>query len=206
MFASWFRSGLLVIPLLTAGCVFSGFFPRATPSESPESGDVIPADDRSAPAAVSPRARELFEQARAVWDEDDVCRQPATAVAWLDAALEVQPDYAEALIWRGRALGESGYEEDAFDDLTRAIRLRASALAYAERGLIGLRLGNVQGAERDLERALGLDGGEPHAYVYRAALRFTRNQTDQACSDLAAACANGLCLPQEKAVREGLCR
>lgn len=206
MCVSWFRAGLLAALLLTTGCVFPGFSPRVPSPESPESGGGIVADGVAARVAVSPRARELFEQARAVWDGDDVCRQPAAAVAWLDAALEVQPDYAEALVWRGRALGEGGYGEDAFDDLTRAIRLQASALAYAERGLIGLRLGNVQGAEHDLERALDLDDGEPRSYVYRAALRFTREQAEAACSDLAAACARGMCLPQENAAREGLCR
>ena len=180
MFASWFRT---------------------TESES-----AVGSDDASPRAAVSPRARELFEQARSEWDEHDVCRQPSAAVAWLDAALEVQPDYVDALIWRGRALSESGYLEDAFDDFTRAIRLQASALAYAERGLVGLRLGNVRGAERDMERALSLDDDEPRTYVYRAALRFTQERREQACSDLTEACSRGLCLPREKAVREGLCR
>lgn len=202
MLSSWFRYGLLTTLLLTAGCVFPGFSPRTASPEMEASSGL---DGASVSPALSPRARELFERARAVWDENDVCRQPAIAAAWLDAALEVQPDYAEALLWRGRALGESGYLEDAFDDLTRSIRLQPTALAYAERGLIGLRLGNDQGAERDLNRALNLHEGEPRIYVYRAALRFTRNQANEACADLAAACAHGLCLPREKAAREGLC-
>ena len=153
MFASWFRTTVCAVLLLTAGCVFPAFSFRPAPSESLESESAVGSDDASPRAAVSPRARELFEQARSEWDEHDVCRQPSAAVAWLDAALEVQPDYVDALIWRGRALSESGYLEDAFDDFTRAIRLQASSLAYAERGLVGLRLGNVRGAERDMERA-----------------------------------------------------
>ena len=206
MFASWFRTTVCAVLLLTAGCVFPAFSFRPAPSESLESESAVGSDDASPRAAVSPRARELFEQARSEWDEHDVCRQPSAAVAWLDAALEVQPDYVDALIWRGRALSESGYLEDAFDDFTRAIRLQASALAYAERGLVGLRLGNVRGAERDMERALSLDDDEPRTYVYRAALRFTQERREQACSDLTEAWSRGLCLPREKAVREGLCR
>ncbi len=186
MFASWFRTTVCAVLLLTAGCVFPAFSFRPAPSESLESESAVGSDDASPRAAVSPRARELFEQARSEWD--------------------VQPDYVDALIWRGRALSESGYLEDAFDDFTRAIRLQASALAYAERGLVGLRLGNVRGAERDMERALSLDDDEPRTYVYRAALRFTQERREQACSDLTEACSRGLCLPREKAVREGLCR
>lgn len=202
MIAVWLRAGLCAALCLTAGCsLFDFHSDSATPQ--PEEGAAAPED---AGPHVSPRARELFELARSEWDEQDQCRDPAAALGWLDAALQLQPDYAEALIWRGRALSESGYLEDAFDDLTRAIRARPSALAYAERGLTGLRLGNAPGAGRDLERALSLDEGEPRAYVYRAALRFTRGEAQQACSDLAKACARGLCLPHEKAVGEGLCR
>lgn len=184
---------------LTGGCVFPWFSAEVESPAGPEQAE-------QTPLRVSPRARELFEQARALWNEDDVCLQPDAAAAWLDAALEVDPDYAEALLWRGRALADGGYLEDAFDDLTRSIRLQATALAYAARGLTGLRLGNVQGAERDVETAIQLDGREPHAYVYRAALHFVREESDQACADLAAACERGLCVPHRKAVTEGLCR
>lgn len=203
MIAFWLRVGLCAVVCLTAGC--SLFDVRSDPAaHQPEDGTVTPGDASPHPH-ISPRARELFELAHSVWDEQDQCRDPFVAIGWLDAALHVQPDYAEALIWRGRALSESGYLEDAFDDLTRAIRIQPSALAYAERALTGLRLGNVQGAERDLERAFSLDGSEARTYVYRAALRFTRGEDQQACSDVAAACARGLCLPREKAVSEGLC-
>ena len=201
MIAVWLRVGLCAAVCLTAGCSLFDFHSDPAAHE-PEKGAA--AEDPG--PQVSPRARELFELARSEWDEQDQCRDPAAAIGWLDAALQLQPDYAEALIWRGRALSESGYLEDAFDDLTRAIRSRPSALAYAERGLTGLRLGNAPGAGRDLERALSLDDGEPRAYVYRAALRFTLGEEQQACSDLAKACARGLCLPHEKAASEGLCR
>lgn len=204
MMRAWLRGGLVGLLLLTAGCVFPWFSPDVEPPAA--SGPTPPEDGAAQPPRVSVRARELLDQARTMWNEEDVCIQPDAAAAWLDAALEVQPDYAEALLWRGRALTESGYLEDAFDDLTQSIRLYPTALAYACRGLVGLRLGNLPGAERDLESATRLDEAEPRAYVYRAALRFVQNQPQQACADLAAACARGLCAPEEKAVREKLCR
>lgn len=204
MITLWLRTGLCAVMCLTAGCSLLDFCSDTT-AQQPAEGTAIP-EDASPQPHVSPRARELFELARAVWDERDQCRDPSAAIGWLDAALQIQPDYGEALIWRGRALSESGYLEDAFDDFTLAIRIRPSALAYAERGLTGLRLGNVPGAERDLERALSLDEAEARAYVYRAALRFTQDEAPRACSDLAQACAHGLCFPREKAVSQGLCR
>lgn len=202
MRALWFGAGLCAVALMTAGCSFFELRPAPEASQQGES-EIVPED---AGPYISPRAHELLELARAEWDEQDQCRDPDVAIGWLDAALEIQPDYAEALIWRGRALGESGYLEDAFEDFTRAIRVRPSALAYAERGLTGLRLGNAQGAARDLESAFSLDAGEARTYVYRAALRFTQNEAEQACSDLEAACARGRCLPHEKARAAGLCR
>ena len=204
MITFWLRVGLCAAACLTAGCSLFDF--RSDPAARQQQEETAAPEDTSPQTHVSPRARELFELARAVWDERDQCRDPSAAIGWLDAALQVQPDYGEALIWRGRALSESGYLEDAFDDLTLAIRIQPSALAYAERGLTGLRLGNVQGAERDLEHALSLDEAEARAYVYRAALRFTQDEAPRACADLARACARGLCFPHEKAVAEGLCR
>ncbi|MCH5276543.1 MAG: hypothetical protein J1E80_01785 [Desulfovibrionaceae bacterium] len=203
MTAVWLRAGLCALFFLTAGCSWFGF--RSEPAQRQPAEDRAAREDAGTLPHVSPRARELFALARSVWDEQDQCRDPAAAIGWLDAALEIQPEYGDALIWRGRALSESGYLEDAFDDLTRAIRLQPSALAYAERGLTGLRLGAVQGAARDLEHALSLDEDEARAYVYRAALRFAQGETPQACSDLAAACARGLCLPRDKAAGSGLC-
>lgn len=199
----WLRLGLVNLLLLSGGCVF----PWASPQvESAVSSAPAPSEDEAVAAPrVSVRARELLEQARTLWNAQDACVQPDAAAAWLDAALQVQPDYAEALLWRGRALTESGYLEDAFDDFTRSIRLQPTALAYACRGLVGLRLGSLQGAERDLETAIRLDAGEPRAYVYRSALRFMQEQPKQACADLSAACARGLCAPRENAARDGLC-
>jgi len=161
--------------------------------------------DLSVWGSVAQDADALVRAARSLWEEDR-CKDPQTALAMLDAAAELEPAHKEAFLWRGRVLGDMGYLEDSFDDLTRAIRLKPSALAYACRALTGMRLGNMEGADQDLAQALSLDPHEPHALVYRAARFFLTGDDAQACSDLGRACLHGLCHARQKAEAEGLCR
>lgn len=191
----------LVILLLASGCGLIGF------SKKSESFD--PASHTSAASRpqfpISETGRTLFEQAMPLWNRQDVCSEPLHALALLDAALEHDPDFAEAMLWRGRALSDAGYHDDAFDDITRSIQLNPTALGYAARALVDLRLANNSGAARDIASALQLDASEPRAYVYRAAEFFIQGEIKAGCKDLAAACLHGMCLPEEKARQDGLC-
>ena len=141
---------------------------------------------------------------------------PARAALLLDVVLEESPSYADALIWRGKALTAQGYLEDAFDDLTRAVQrlpgtgsaegARLRARAYAARAYVALRMAREQGAERDLISALEADPAEPSIYLYRGALEFLRGKDAEGCAALRKACDLGMCGAQTRAQSGGLCR
>ena len=98
---------------------------------TPEPEPARPANPTGASGRHDAEAEQLFGKARVLWGRDGICSNPEQAVAYLDSALEIEPTYAEALARRGQALSDLGYHDDAFDDLTRAIRLDPTAEAYA---------------------------------------------------------------------------
>ncbi len=186
---------VLALALMLQGCATvrgwfgeeSAFLAENTPAKEPD-----------------PDARSMVDTAKGLW-KDGVCQSPDQALAFLDAALKRDPEYTEALIWRGKALGDLGYHADAFDDLTRAIRLHPTAQAYAERGLVGLRTEKLPGAQKDLDYAAKLDPKLPETYVYRSGMYFLQGDAKKACRDLKQACELSLCSPLEQAKSSGLC-
>lgn len=170
----------------------------------------------SAPSAVvSPpvssrkydaEAVQLFAQARAFWRPDDICTNPDQAVLLLDEALKKDPEYAEAFLWRGRALDLLGYRDEAFEDLTRAIRLSPSAMAYAFRSLCLFKQGNMQGARKDIDQALLMDPSWHRAWNIRGAIFYQEGDKDAACKDFEQGCETGDCSGLNAARKEQMCR
>ena len=197
------------------GGVFSGSVPEDSRNASPAASSASGAERPSLLPLLSPEGERKLMEARSLWIEDD-CVEPERATLLLDAVLEEVPDYADALIWRGKALTAQGYLEDAFDDLTMAVRLlpgggqpegaRLRARAYAARAYTALRMAREQGAERDLASALEADPSEPTVYLYRGALEFLRGKDAEGCADLGRACALGMCGARQQAESGGLCR
>lgn len=173
---------------------------------TPEPEPVKPANPTGASGRHNAEAEQLFGKARVLWGREDVCSNPEQAVTYLDRALELEPTYAEALVRRGRALSELGYQDDAFDDLTRAIRLEPTAEAYAARGLVLFRTGNSAGALRDAEEAVRRNRRMALAWNVRGAVAYERGDMKAACDDFAKACSSGDCTGLEAARREALCR
>ena len=94
----------------------------------PEKMPPKPANPTGVSGKHDPQAEQLFAKAHVLW-KGETCTDPEKALEYLDEALKIEPDYPQALIRRGLALSQLGYADDAFDDLTKAIRLEPSAEA-----------------------------------------------------------------------------
>lgn len=92
----------------------------------PEKMPPKPANPTGVSGKHDPQAEQLFAKAHVLW-KGETCTDPEKALEYLDEALKIEPDYPQALIRRGLALSQLGYADDAFDDLTKAIRIEPSA-------------------------------------------------------------------------------
>ena len=111
-----------------------------------------------------------------------------------------------ALIRRGLALSQLGYADDAFDDLTKAIRLEPSAEAYLSRGICLLQQGNTAGARKDLEEALRRDDRSYRVWNILGAVSLKEGKEQEACEAFEKACSSGDCAGIEAARREKICK
>ena len=181
--------------------LFSGCALLESPPDPPK-----PFNPSGVSGKFDPEAERLFGKARVLWGRAEVCSNPELAVEYLDEAIRLEPDYAEAYLRRGMALSEQGYADEAFDDLTRAIRLAPTPDAYAYRGLALLRQGDMKGARQDFDEAIRLDSDTSRAWNFRGALGLQEGNDGAACKDFEEGCRQGDCSFLEKARKEGICK
>ena len=155
---------------------------------------------------VSPEAEQAYAKARVLWGAKELCSDPEKAMQYLDEALKIEPDYAQALLRKGLLLSEEGNNDEAFELITRAIRLEPSAEAYTFRGLCLLRQGNSSGATHDLNEAIRLAPQQYRAYNYRGTVFLHDGDLKAACLDFKQACSLGDCSFLEKATQENFCK
>lgn len=155
---------------------------------------------------INPEAETYFAMADVLWKGGETCTEPEKAVAYLDKAISLHSGYWQAYARRGLAYSDMGLWDEAFDDLTRAVRLHPSAESYAWRGLVASRMGNRLGARKDLARSIELDKAQHRAWNYRAAVELLDGEIAAACTDFARGCSNGDCTGMESARREGVCK
>ncbi len=163
---------------------------------------------------VSPQAELLFSRARVLWRGSKassvtaavVCSNPKEALSLLDQAIELEPSYAEAYIWRGLAKSELGQREEAFGDATVGIRLHPSAEAYAYRALISMRGRSFSAAHKDIDYSLQLNPSQHRAWSFAGMLALLEGNSKLACENFANACSAGDCGPKEAAQADGLCK
>ena len=165
-----------------------------------------PANPTGVSGKYNPQAEQLFGKARVLWKNGETCSDPEAALDSLDEALKLEPDYPQALIRRGLALSQLGYADDAFDDLTRAIRLEPSAEAYLSRAICLLQQGNTVGARKDLDESLRLDDASSRAWNSLGAVALKEGKDQEACDAFEKACSNGDCTAIDAARREKLCK
>jgi tetratricopeptide (TPR) repeat protein len=111
-------------------------------------------------------------------DEDD------EALGAVTQALDLRPDYPEALELRGTLYLGATQPEQAFADLTRAVQLAPkSASARSLRGMAYRQMGLFNEALTDLNEALRLDPGLRMAYVTRAHVFVRKGDRKRAIED-----------------------
>lgn len=153
----------------------------------------------------SPEAEAAFAKAHVLWDKRDVCSDPQHALELLDAAIRLEPRYAEAYLRRGLAKSDLRDWDGAFNDLSRAIRLNPTAEAFAFRGLVSMRGGNYIGARKDFDRSLDMTARQHRAWNFRGALNLLEGNREAACADFSEGCDYGDCTGLDSAVASGEC-
>jgi tetratricopeptide (TPR) repeat protein len=171
---------------------------------SKESASLSP-DAKGLPGKRSEEAELLFAKAHVLWKGDN-CTEPQGAVRILDELVAGDPDFAAAWAYRGLARSELGKREEAFDDLTKAIRLEPRAEYYADRGLVSLRAGVLSAARRDLDYSLKKDQKQYRAWNTLGETALQEGNAEQACAYYARGCSNGNCEPLQRARKDGQCK
>lgn len=156
------------------------------------------------PGRYSEEAELLFAKAHVLW-KGDTCAEPLEAVRLLDEVIRIEPGYGAAWARRGLAHSELGNREEAFDDLTQAVRLEPTAEHYAHRALISLRGGALAAARRDLDYSLKKDQKQHRARNLLGMLLLREGDAAGACASFADGCSNGDCEPLQTARKEGRC-
>ena len=109
---------------------------------------------------------------------------PKKAIEYLNNAIKLHPDFAEAYYNRGIAYEDLGQHQRAIEDYNKAIRFKTDfAEAYCNRGVAYEDLGQHQRAIEDYNEAirLKLDGGE--AYNNRGIVYKKLGQYQRAIED-----------------------
>lgn len=163
---------LLLVVLLAACAAQSG---PALPAG-------LPQETAAAPAATPvPTFEELLTLGQDAANRGDW----EAALAYLDAAVAVDPASARALLQRAGAHHAAGDPARAVEDYNRAIELDpASASAYQGRGLAYAQLGDGQAALADLSHAIQLLPTFAQAFRNRADLRAGLGDYTAAAYDL----------------------
>ncbi len=101
---------------------------------------------------------------------------PAEAIRNLSKAIELDPAYRDAYLWRGRAYLDSNNLELAIIDLNRAVELDPKyTLAYLDRGIAYLNSDNLDQAIADFTRAAEL---EPNNTLALNWLEYAHNKAE----------------------------
>jgi tetratricopeptide (TPR) repeat protein len=170
-----------------------------------ESTPPPPPDAKGLPGKRSAEVELLFTKAHVLWKGDN-CADPLEAVRILDEVIAKDSDFAAAWAYRGLAHSELGKREEAFDDLTKAIRLDPRAEHYADRGLASLRGGIFFVALRDLDYSLKKNQKQHRAWNIMGEAALREGNAEQACAYYAKGCSNGNCAPLQQARNDGQCK
>ena len=129
-------------------------------------------------------AVEWFYKANSLWDGKKHT-DPKKAIEYLNNAIKLQPDYADAYVNRGIAYSNLGQYQRAIQDYNEAIRLKPDyAMAYYNRGLAyGRDLGQHQRAIEDFNEAIRLKPDYAPAYNNRGLAYSYLKQYQRAIED-----------------------
>jgi tetratricopeptide (TPR) repeat protein len=129
--------------------------------------------------------RKLLGETATDWFERGMNEKGHEAIKAFSRAIELDPGYVMAYIFRGFKFSSLRYFQMAVKDFDKAIELDPKAeLAYGSRGTIYLNiLGNYQQAIKDFDRCIELvPGYKPH-YIRRGQAYFKIGNYQQAIKD-----------------------
>ena len=128
-------------------------------------------------------AVEWVKRAWALW-QDGEFSDPKRAIEYLNEAIRLNPDSAEAYTGRGLAYKSLGQHQRAIQDYNQAIRLKPDyAEAYGNRGLAYAKLGQYQRAIQDCTKAISLQPDFAEAYYLRGVAYGLLGQYQRAIQD-----------------------
>ena len=165
----------------------------------------LPANEPGAPKGA-PSANNLLKDAYAICNSGK-CTDPKKAIEYLDEAIKLQPNSAEAYNNRGNAYGDLKQNDRAIEDYNEAIRLKPKyAHAYYNRGLTYSDLKQYDRAIEDYSETIRLKPDETNAYFNRGNAYLTQGNKEQGCSDAQKACELGNCKLLEAAKKNKDCQ
>src|SRR5471030_572378 len=101
-----------------------------------------------------------------------------------DQAIQLDPGYGQAYLFRGHANFNKGDYDSAIEDYDQAIALGSDAAAsFVERGAAYHRKGDEAHAIADLDQAITLDPNDPTAFYIRGAAYQAQSDNDHAIQD-----------------------
>jgi len=133
---------------------------------------------------------------------------PKKAIEYLNEAIRLDPDYANAYHSRGVAYANLGQYQRTIEDCSEAIRLKPTdvALTYGNRGNAYGRLGQYQRTIEDCSEAIRLKPDYANAYNNRGYAYLLMGNKISGCNDLEKACSMGTCNAYKTAKKNGDCR
>lgn len=134
------------------------------------------------------------------------CTDPEKAIEYLNSAIKLKPDLAEAYNNRGNAYCNLSQQQRAIEDYNEAIRLNPDyAHAFGNRGVAYSDLKQYQRAIEDFNEAIRLKPDYANAYLNRGNVYLIQNNKELGCKDLQKACELGICSELEKAKSRKQC-
>ncbi len=191
---------------VTSPKVDSPAAPEPEPVPAPE---VVPAPEpvpasEAVPALDS--AIDLFNKALSLC-EGTKCTDPQKAIEYLNKAIHLQPDFANAYGARGNAYGNQRQYQLALKDYDKAINLMPDkAVFFNNRGNVYKDLNKYQLAIEDYNEAIRLKPDNIEAYHNRGNAYFIQGNYELGCPDAQKACELGNCQLLEWAKDRKYCR
>ncbi|MBD2751842.1 tetratricopeptide repeat protein [Spirosoma validum] len=132
-------------------------------------------------AQIDSVAAKFYQQSQ----QDIQARKVGDALAQLDIALRLKPDYAAAWLVKGELLLSTRADKQAAEALTNAIRYKPTdALTYYQRGLANMRLNAYADATVDFQKAISFQADMYDAALGEAKARTALRQYDKAQATL----------------------
>lgn len=153
-------------------------------------------------SAKSHTASDWFSEAAAL-----SYTNPQKTIEYLDSAIKLKPDYADAFNERGIAYSQLGRYQRAIDDFNEAIRLKPDRFdTFNNRGIAYSLLNQYQHAVENFNEAIRLNPNNVNSYNDRGVAYFKQKNKILGCLDAKKACSLGKCNLLEAAKGKKYCR